>query len=51
MYSVNPCVGEGLEYVSIIPIAAEDVKVFVFEDLYVLECFSSSEIGVAGGPS
>ena len=32
MYTVNPCVGEGRKYVSLIRGAAEDVYVLVFEE-------------------
>jgi len=47
MYTVNPCVGEGMKYVSIIRGAAEDVYVLVFEEN--ISC-TPSHIRVPGRP-
>ena len=47
MYTVNPCVGEGRKYVSLIRGAAEDVYVLVFEEN--ISC-APSHIRVAGRP-
>jgi hypothetical protein len=47
MYTVNPCVGEGRKYVSIIRGAAEDVYGLVFE---VKISWTPLHIRVAGRP-